>query len=106
MCMYVLIQKYLGKCKKLIDVRYHQDSMDKDNYEFHHNLNDFEELDTGVCIDRRSSQVQGYDITYLAWATDLMPEEFDEDWVDIEREKIYGILLVVCQQMVVLRMHI
>ena len=26
--------------------------MDKDNYEFHHDLNDFEELDTGVCVDR------------------------------------------------------
>tara|TARA_A100001388_G_scaffold76783_1_gene54816 strand:- start:7524 stop:8447 length:924 start_codon:yes stop_codon:yes gene_type:complete len=82
-------QKYLGNVRKLIDVRYHQDSMDNDNYEFHHDLNDFEELETGVCIDRRESQVQGYDITYLAWATDLMPEEFDEDWVNIEREKIY-----------------
>tara|TARA_B100000902_G_scaffold354307_1_gene366357 strand:- start:2206 stop:3135 length:930 start_codon:yes stop_codon:yes gene_type:complete len=82
-------EKYLGKCKKLIDMRYHQDSMDKDNYEFHHDLNDFDELDTGVCIDRISSREKGYDITYLAWATDLMPEEFDEEWVNIPREDVF-----------------
>lgn len=82
-------EKYLDKCKKLIDVRYHQDSMDKDNYEFHHDLNDFEELDTGVCVDRISSKEKGYEISYLAWATDLLPEEFDEDWIDIEKQNVW-----------------
>jgi len=82
-------EKYLGNCKKLIDVRYHQDSMENDNYEFHHNLSDFEELDTGVCVDRISSREKGYEIAYLAWATDLLPEEFDEEWVNIQRENIW-----------------
>ena len=82
-------EKYVGSVKKLIDMRYHQDKMDKDNYEFDHDLSDFEELDTGVCVDRVMSKEKGYDISYLAWATDLLPEEFDEDWVNIERENIY-----------------
>lgn len=82
-------EKYVGSVKKLIDMRYHQDKMDKDNYEFDHDLSDFEELDTGVCVDRVMSKERGYDISYLAWATDLLPEEFDEDWVNIERENIY-----------------
>ena len=82
-------EKYVGSVKKLIDMRYHQDKMDKDNYEFDHDLSDFEELDTGVCVDRVMSKEKGYDISYLAWATDLLPEEFDEDWVNIERGNIY-----------------
>ena len=70
-------------------MRYHQDKMDNDNYEFDHDINDFEVLDTGVCIDRDESKEKGYDISYVAWATDLLPHEFNEDWVNIEREKVY-----------------
>ena len=81
--------KYLGNVKKLIDMRYHQDKMDNDNYEFDHDINDFEVLDTGVCIDRDESKEKGYDISYVAWATDLLPHEFNEDWVNIERENVY-----------------
>ena len=82
-------EKYLGNVKKLIDMRYHQDKMDKDNYEFDHDITQFEELDTGVCVDREMSKEKGYDVSYLAWATDLLPEEFDEDWVNIQRENVW-----------------
>ena len=42
-----------------------------------------------MCVDRLSSREKGYDISYLAWATDLMPEEFNEEWVDIPREDVW-----------------
>ena len=64
-------------------------ALSAESQSFHNILNDFEELDTGVCIDRISSQEKGYDIVYLAWATDLMPEEFDEEWVNIPRENTF-----------------
>ena len=59
MCMSVKPEKYLGSVKKLIDMRYHQDKMDKDNYEFDHDITQFEELDTGVCVDREMSKEKG-----------------------------------------------
>jgi len=70
-------------------MRYHQDKMDNDNYEFDHDITQFEELDTGVCVDRVMSKEKGYDISYLAWATDILPEEFDEDWINIQRENTF-----------------
>jgi hypothetical protein len=82
-------EKYLDNVKKLIDVRYHQDKMTEDNYEFDHDITQFEELDTGVCVDRIESKQRGYDICYIAWATDLLPHEFNEDWVNIKRENTY-----------------
>jgi hypothetical protein len=79
-------QKYLGNVKKLIDVRYLQESMDKDNYEFVLDRSSCEELDRGVLYDKTSSE---YDIVYAAWATDLLPHEILDEWVNIERENHY-----------------
>lgn len=79
-------QKYLGNVKKLIDVRYLQESMDKDNYEFVLDRSNCEELDRGVLYDKTSSE---YDIVYAAWATDLLPHEILDEWVNIERENHY-----------------
>ena len=41
-------KKYLGKVKKLIDVRYLQESMDNDNYDFVLDRDNCTELDSGV----------------------------------------------------------
>lgn len=82
-------QKYLGKVKKLIDVRYLQQSMDNDNYDFVLNRDDCDVLDTGVLYDRTHKE---YDITYVAWGTNLLPHEIDFDWVNIQRDKTYYFL--------------
>jgi hypothetical protein len=79
-------QKYLGNVKKLIDVRYLQESMDKDNYEFVLDRSNCEELDKGVLYDKNSKE---YDIVYAAWATNLLPHEILDEWVNIERENHY-----------------
>jgi len=79
-------QKYLGNVKKLIDVRYLQESMDKDNYEFVLDRSNCEELDRGVLYDKNSKD---YDIVYASWATDLLPHEILDEWVNIERENHY-----------------
>lgn len=78
--------KYLGNVKKLIDVRYLQESMDKDNYEFVLDRSNCDELDRGVLYDKNSTD---YEIVYAAWATDLLPHEILDEWVNIERENHY-----------------
>ncbi len=78
--------KYLGNVKKLIDVRYLQESMDKDNYDFVLDRSNCEELDRGVLYDKNSKD---YEIIYAAWATDLLPHEILDDWVNYERENHY-----------------
>lgn len=82
-------EKYLGNVKKLIDMRYHQKSMDNDNYEFILDESVCEKLDSGVLYDPIDSKSKGYEICYLAWATDLLPYEINDDWVNIEREDVY-----------------
>jgi len=82
-------QKYLGNVKKLIDVRYLQKSMDNDNYDFILNRDNCDELETGVLHDLTHKE---YDITYVAWGTNLLPHQIDFDWVNIEREKTYYFL--------------
>ena len=79
-------KKYLGKVKKLIDVRYLQESMDNDNYDFVLDRDNCTELDSGVLYDNKSDE---YDIIYCGWGTDLLPHEIDFDWVNIPREKSY-----------------
>ena len=76
-------KKYLGKVKKLIDVRYLQESMDNDNYDFVLDRDNCTELDSGVLYDNKSDE---YDIIYCGWGTDLLPHEIDFDWVIIPRE--------------------
>ena len=46
-------KKYLGKVKKLIDVRYLQESMDNDNYDFVLDRDNCTELDSGVLYDNK-----------------------------------------------------
>lgn len=81
--------KYLGNVKKLVDVRYLQNCMENDNYDFVLNRENCDTLDTGVLYDRTHTE---YDITYVAWGTNLLPHEIDFDWVNIERENTYYFL--------------
>lgn len=78
--------KYLGNVKKLIDIRYLQEKMENDNYDFVLDRNNCIELDKGVLYDKNSND---YDICYVAWGTDLLPHEINEDWINIERENTY-----------------
>ena len=79
-------KKYLGNVKKLIDVRYLQESMDNDNYDFVLDRDNCTELDSGVLYDNKSDE---YDIIYCGWGTDLLPHERDFSWVDYPREDRY-----------------
>ena len=79
-------QKYLGNVKKLIDLRYLMERMDNDNYDFVLDRSNCEELDSGVLYDKNSRE---YEITYVSWATDLLPYEILDEWVNIERENHY-----------------
>ena len=79
-------KKYLGKVKKLIDVRYLQESMDNDNYDFVLDRDNCTELDSGVLYDNKSDE---YDIIYCGWGTDLLPHEINFEWINIPREKTY-----------------
>lgn len=79
-------QKYLGNVKKLVDLRYLMESMDGDNYNFVLNKSDCEELNKGVLHDRTFKE---YDIVYIAWATNLLPHEILDEWVNLERENHY-----------------
>jgi len=82
-------EKYLGKVKKLIDIRYHQKSMDNDNYEYVLDEESCEELDCGVLYNPKESKDYGYEVIYIAWATNLLPHEIIDEWVNIERENVY-----------------
>ena len=82
--------KYLdANVKKLIDLRYLMNYMDKDNYEFVLNRDNCEVLQKGVLYDKVDSAIKGYDIVYLAWGTNLLPEEIDLSWARQKREETY-----------------
>ena len=69
-------KKYLGKVKKLIDVRYLQESMDNDNYDFVLDRDNCTELDSGVLYDNKSGE---YDIIYCCLLyTSPSPRDVEE----------------------------
>lgn len=67
-------EKYLGKCQRLIDLRYNEDYQDHaTNYKYY--------LDRYRC-DKVGplayyQKATDYDRLYLSWATDLLPQEFN-----------------------------
>jgi|ETNvirnome_6_100_1030635.scaffolds.fasta_scaffold09955_4 hypothetical protein len=81
-------QKYIGKVKKLIDMRYLMKMMDNDNYDYVLDFDNCDEMSSGVLYDRNSKDID-YDISYVAWGAHLLPHEIDFDWVNIERDNIY-----------------
>lgn len=74
--VHVLInpEKYLGKVKKLIDIRYNCYYQDLPYYNYvldHYNC---EQLGPTVYFETGSS----YNKVYMSWATDLLPHEFEK----------------------------
>lgn len=82
-------EKYIGKVKKLVDVRYLMNKMDSDNYSFVLDRSKCDTLDKGVLHERDSGD---YEVIYMAWATNLLPEEIDLEWAKIARSDIYYFL--------------
>ena len=82
-------EKYLGNVKKLIDMRYHVDYMTDVNYTYKVDYDNCEELESGVLYDKNSSD---YDIIYMAWASNLLPEEIDFNWATRKRHPEYHMI--------------
>ena len=81
-------QKYLDKeVKKLVDVRYLMNYMNNDNYNFVLDRSTCEELDKGVLLEKENNYP--YEIIYMAWATNLLPDEINLNWAREKREKKY-----------------
>lgn len=88
--------KYIGNCKRLIDIRYDVTELNDYNYsyEVHHdklervgncayylaNAND------SILSDRYKLGVDGYEAIHLSWASNYLPEEFNFDDIYKERE--------------------
>lgn len=92
--------KYVGKVKKFIDLRYNQKFMNHPNYIFTRNKE--EDVKLGPCCYYQEStnkvihlkngfvdyDIQDYDKVYTNWATDLLPNEMNEDDIYLERENV------------------
>lgn len=92
--------KYVGKVKKFIDMRYNQKFMRNPNYIFDRNKED--DVKLGPCCYYQEAtnkkihlkngyvdyNVEDFDKVYINWATDLLPEEMNEDDIYLERENV------------------
>ena len=76
------VNKYLDKVKCLINYRvaeFKKPIPDDDRYV---------EIEKGVVFDTQATEP--YNVVYISWATNLMPEEIDFDWVNKERNNEYN----------------
>jgi hypothetical protein len=76
------INKYLDKVRCLVNYRvaeFKKPILDDDRYV---------EVEKGVIFDTQASEP--YNVVYFSWATNLMPEEIDLDWVNKERNNEYN----------------
>lgn len=92
--------KYVGKVKKFIDMRYNLKFMRNPNYTFDRNKED--DIKLGPCCYYQEStnetihlkngfvdyDIDDFDKIYINWATDLLPEEMNEDDIYLERENL------------------
>lgn len=81
--------KYLGKVKRLIDVRYLLNEIDDVNYNYTLDRSKCEVLDTGILYEKDSKE---YEIVYMAWASNMLPDQIDFEWAKIQRSKTYYFL--------------
>ncbi|HRI32890.1 MAG TPA: hypothetical protein PLD02_03985 [Saprospiraceae bacterium] len=78
-------EKYLGKCKRLIDLRYNTDYQDHTtNYKYHLDRFQCEKIGPLAYFERSLD----FDKLYLSWATDLLPTEINLADALTPREKI------------------
>ena len=71
------VNKYLDKVRCLVNYRvaeFKKPISDDDRYV---------EIEKGVTFDTQAPEP--YNVVYFSWATNLMPEEIDLDWVNKER---------------------
>ena len=76
------VNKYLNKVRCLVNYRvaeFKKTIPDDDRYV---------EIEKGVTFDTQASEP--YNVVYFSWATNLMPEEIDLDWVNKERNNEYN----------------
>ena len=77
------INLYLNKVKRLIEMRFSCDWGDDKNWEYSFEPKKYIELQEKTSYLEKKTD---YDILYSFWATDLLPNEFDESYCDRERE--------------------
>ena len=94
-------EKYIGKVKRLIEIRYLVDSivdcnynyvLDKDSCTKISDCTYYEKLhdNGGLAKHHDRPQPMEYECVYMCWATDLLPDEIVESAIDRPREnKIY-----------------
>ena len=91
-------QKYVNNVGKFVDLRYNQLKMNHPNYMFELDKKNTEKLgkscyyqpSTNQIINFKNGKVDydidDFDKVYVAWATNLMPNEMDENDIYLERE--------------------
>ena len=94
-------EKYLGKVRKFIDMRYNLKKIDHPNYVYEldkentkMDIGCYYEPSTNQVIDFKNGKVSyridDFDKIYIGWATNLMPNEINEDDVYYPRSnKVY-----------------
>lgn len=91
-------EKYLGKVKRLIEIRYLVDSIRDHNYEYTldktkcikiSEASYYEKLtdNGGLRHHHENPKKMDYECIYTCWATDLLPEEIKEENIDRKYEK-------------------
>ena len=89
-------EKYLNAGARLIDVRFNVDTIKDNNYTYDTKLLNLEIVDQCLKYERKSSSTAitsrakdlpelNYESVYITWATDLLPEEINFDWVNVKR---------------------
>jgi hypothetical protein len=90
-------EKYYGHVKRIIDMRYNDLFINDCNYDYKLDLDKcikissvsyYEKLkDTsGITRYKNDPLKINYEAFYTSWATDLLPDEIDFDWVNIPKE--------------------
>jgi len=80
------INKFLNNVKNFIDLRYLVTHINDGIYDYTVDFNKLEKMATGVFLEKNSLE---YPKAYISWASDLLPEEINFDWVNIQRDQCY-----------------
>lgn len=91
-------EKYLGKVKRLIEIRYLVDSIRDCNYEYTLYKSKFIKISDATYYEKltdngglrnhyENPKKMDYECIYTCWATDLLPEEIKEENIDKKRDR-------------------
>lgn len=90
-------EKYLSKNCRLIDIRFNVSEINDCNYSYEVDRSTLTKIDScsyydnnaddSVLSDKYKKGIKNYEALYLSWATDLLPEEFNESDIYIPRER-------------------